>query len=53
MNYKNRRIHCDTSNAHRFVKGKPTQLKQVFMNLLVNACQAIEERLEKDSVAPR
>lgn len=49
MNYKNiARIHCDTS-THCFVKGKPTQLKQVFMNLLVNACQAIEERLEKDS----
>ncbi|HEY5801982.1 MAG TPA: two-component regulator propeller domain-containing protein [Burkholderiaceae bacterium] len=30
----------------------PAQLNQVFMNLIVNACQAIEERHQKDGKAP-
>lgn len=47
MNYKQWvKIECDLRPG-LIIRGRPTQLKQVFMNLLVNACQAIEERKEK------
>ncbi|MES3024033.1 MAG: ATP-binding protein [Pseudomonadota bacterium] len=44
-------IACDLA-ANPVLECRPAQLNQVFMNLIVNACQAVEARLERGDARP-